>query len=738
MDALHYKVGRLRSLWQEFRNTNDGVDGCDYGDQSEWARGKLQNILTEFDKLIQEQVIWKSALFADIQDLLVEIEDYCILFGRNIDTIIPHVASMSYELSYNTRDKLFSIRNSLKEEATTTQNDVKTWVKHLSVFVKELNSEYQVPPIELFDSDLSSSVVLPVRHKYDEMVRIVAPLRESFEECAIQLHHYWNMLHYTPQDEIDKGMICLFANKSSPKELFETLQETIKNRENNLKNKNNNNDKEGNDDEESDDLVDPQLTRQIQEFMNQEFHYYQLNLPTGLNLSCDQLEILKGKVKSFEKDYQVRKGKLDMLSKGVKYLYGELKTPVEERIQICDDNLDEEYLEKLNLEFERLREIMRAIIQKAIEEFTAQLVDLWDKCLVPQYERDEFFESLQKIESADEVYELLSQEVSRLQELYAKCAKIYRWMLERRALIEKMIEFEKKASDPRRLFQSSFRLLEEEKWRKSCWPNLVKIEDKLINACVAYEETERKPFMHESKRYLDTLQGEISERIVNQMFFGFEKDSVKAPKSPKSKEKDTTNNSLSTRRQGSSSSSSSNGSIRVAMSRPVSPAHSVNGDSSSTPTINVNGRERDGSNGNSNGVRGRPMSLYVPNSHHSPNSRRNSTATRLSPASSSSGNSISRPVSPSTFSRKSGGGSNGGSGPNKTPSSRSTSRAPSRAPSRTPSRAPSRAVSPSRNGNHSINGLGVSPVLLSTKLKNRRHSAYITSPIEVTSSASPR
>ncbi|RHZ51627.1 hypothetical protein Glove_476g38 [Diversispora epigaea] len=49
------------------------------------------------------------------------------------------------------------------------------------------------------------------------MVRIVASLRESFEECAIQL------LHYTPQDEIDKGMFCLFANKSDPKELFAAL-----------------------------------------------------------------------------------------------------------------------------------------------------------------------------------------------------------------------------------------------------------------------------------------------------------------------------------------------------------------------------------------------------------------------------------------------------------------------------------------------------------------------------------
>ncbi|RHZ54941.1 hypothetical protein Glove_421g33 [Diversispora epigaea] len=49
------------------------------------------------------------------------------------------------------------------------------------------------------------------------MVRIVASLRESFEECAIQLHHY------TPQDEIDKGMFCLFDNKCDPKELFAAL-----------------------------------------------------------------------------------------------------------------------------------------------------------------------------------------------------------------------------------------------------------------------------------------------------------------------------------------------------------------------------------------------------------------------------------------------------------------------------------------------------------------------------------
>jgi hypothetical protein len=37
---------------------------------------------------------------------------------------------------------------------------------------------------------------------------------------------------------------------------------------------------------------------------------------------------------------------------------------------------------------------MRAKIQAAIEEYTVQLGELWDKCLVPQYERDEFFSNL--------------------------------------------------------------------------------------------------------------------------------------------------------------------------------------------------------------------------------------------------------------------------------------------------------------------------------------------------------
>jgi hypothetical protein len=42
-----------------------------------------------------------------------------------------------------------------------------------------------------------------------------------------------------------------------------------------------------------------------------------------------------------------------------------------------------------------------------------------------------------------------------------------------------MMDFEKSASDPRRLFRSSFQLLEEEKFRKTCYPTLLKMEERL-------------------------------------------------------------------------------------------------------------------------------------------------------------------------------------------------------------------------------------------------------------------
>jgi hypothetical protein len=41
MDALHFKVDQLKTLWQEYRIANE-YSGKDYSDHGEWAREKLQ------------------------------------------------------------------------------------------------------------------------------------------------------------------------------------------------------------------------------------------------------------------------------------------------------------------------------------------------------------------------------------------------------------------------------------------------------------------------------------------------------------------------------------------------------------------------------------------------------------------------------------------------------------------------------------------------------------------------
>lgn len=68
-----------------------------------------------------------------------------------------------------------------------------------------------------------------------------------------------------------------------------------------------------------------------------------------------------------------------------------------------------------------------------------------------------------------------------------------------------MIDFEKTASDPKRLFQASFQLLEEERWRNSCLPRLLQLDHQLIKAIDEFEKLAGKPVMIGNRRYMDTL-----------------------------------------------------------------------------------------------------------------------------------------------------------------------------------------------------------------------------------------
>ncbi|KAI8851963.1 hypothetical protein BC829DRAFT_414830 [Chytridium lagenaria] len=65
-------------------------------------------------------------------------------------------------------------------------------------------------------------------------------------------------------------------------------------------------------------------------------------------------------------------------------------------------------------------------------------------------------------------------------------------------------KFEQDASDPDRLFKASFRLLEEEKFRKASVPILLKMETTL-RGLVQEFEAEKYPFFFEGRRWIQTL-----------------------------------------------------------------------------------------------------------------------------------------------------------------------------------------------------------------------------------------
>lgn len=68
-----------------------------------------------------------------------------------------------------------------------------------------------------------------------------------------------------------------------------------------------------------------------------------------------------------------------------------------------------------------------------------------------------------------------------------------------------MVDFEKTASDPRRLFRASFQLNEEEKFRRTCFPTLLQLDESLLKAIQDFERASGKPFMLGNRRYRDTL-----------------------------------------------------------------------------------------------------------------------------------------------------------------------------------------------------------------------------------------
>ncbi len=119
--------------------------------------------------------------------------------------------------------------------------------------------------------------------------------------------------------------------------------------------------------------------------------------------------------------------------------------------------------------------------------------------------------------SEDGLREMMTKinELRPKQELFCGIVEL---LEKRRLFIEKMTNFEKIASDPKRLFKSSFQLNSEEKFRNTAYPILLNLEKNIFAMIDKYEKTFGK-FIFEGEEYKNILKVEIENRIINRTVF---------------------------------------------------------------------------------------------------------------------------------------------------------------------------------------------------------------------------
>ncbi|CAD26561.1 hypothetical protein [Encephalitozoon cuniculi GB-M1] len=163
--------------------------------------------------------------------------------------------------------------------------------------------------------------------------------------------------------------------------------------------------------------------------------------------------------------------------------------------------------------------LMRKYGEHLRREQERQLDEIYEKkrCLLRSL-LDVFGEDMKDYKRTEEDIEEMSRTIERLESKKDLFLSIRSLMEKRAGLVDKMNEFEKIASDPKRLFRSSLQLLSEEKFRNSAYPNLIRVEEAIFKLLDEYEDRFGK-LLKDGVDFKESLRKEVENRIVNKTVF---------------------------------------------------------------------------------------------------------------------------------------------------------------------------------------------------------------------------
>lgn len=232
------------------------------------------------------------------------------------------------------------------------------------------------------------------------------------------------------------------------------------------------------------------------------------------------LEELKRLHKSLSDGVATRKHQLAASISTVSKMWEIMAVPACDQFPLDMTDLAARNLERIEGEKRRLFDLQKERFREMLAEQERDLVCLWDEIETPLAERQEILEQMRQY-SAVETLEKQSALIHALKPIAEAHAVIRVKVEKRQALIQRMKEFELSAADPNRLFGSSFRLNQEERFRKAAYPTLVKIETDLLALLGEFREKNGADLRFGGQNVREAILEEKENRFMNDTLFFF-------------------------------------------------------------------------------------------------------------------------------------------------------------------------------------------------------------------------
>ncbi|KAJ3261136.1 hypothetical protein HK103_006445 [Boothiomyces macroporosus] len=200
----------------------------------------------------------------------------------------------------------------------------------------------------------------------------------------------------------------------------------------------------------------------------------------------------------------------------VEKLTGEIKSYWKE-LGMSEQELSINY-ENLN-QYQQMRDELyeqwKVKMHDRIANLLHQVEVLWGKCSTSKEHQTNIINQITPY-TLNSV-KILEYELACLESQYKATKSIMDLVDKRQDLLSRIKQFEVTASDPKRLFKPSFQLLEEEKFRKTCFPTLLKLENELKSSIELYQQNGNE-FRYKDFT-LSSLNQEIALRFINTSVF---------------------------------------------------------------------------------------------------------------------------------------------------------------------------------------------------------------------------